>query len=55
MLMAFAGFFKALYIASVFGAGMEVTGPSMAVVMFMIVTFVEGIGGIVFPYIACEY
>lgn len=54
VLMAFLGLFKALYINCVFGAGMEVTSPALAIVMFMITTFCEGVGGIVFPYLSCK-
>ena len=52
--MGISGFFKSLYIAASFGTGMEVTSPGVAVVMFMVVTMVEGVGGLVFSYLSCK-
>ena len=52
--MGLSGIAKSLYISTVFGTGMEVTSPTLAVVMYMIVSLVEGVGGITFSFLSCK-
>ena len=54
-IMGISGIFKSLYVSTVFGTGMEVTSPALAVVMYMVVSLVEGVGGIAFSFLSCKY
>ena len=46
---------RSLYICNLFPISIELAGPKHAVTLFMLLNMVQGVGGLISPYIICEY